>query len=198
VQGRLIELMTNKRYAEFKRYTVHEADVRLIASADLSLEGRVKAGLFLPKLFFTLCKSSIELNETCGSRERVLGVIDLLRAEVMPGAAIGGAQSMDWWMKEGCSAAQTPASAFLREVVTSVARRSRGEASAEEVLVATMHEMSRIASERGRVERETSPREDAVRRRDYSRHPDVAMTIFNSKRALEGGMGADRRIAVGD
>jgi len=147
VQARLLELVTNDEYTDFEQTFTYSADVRLIASARLSLEHRAKSGLFLPQLWAQLRPACIELDGSCASREGILAVINRLRSEALPHTTGGIGRVTEWWAMAERSAVQTPASAALHRAVEIAVQQCPHSAPVEAVFLAVLRHMSRDLTE---------------------------------------------------
>jgi transcriptional regulator of acetoin/glycerol metabolism len=152
VQTILFDLISDKEYVNFERTVIHHADVRLIASARPGLEDRAMEGQFHRDLFSALRPSSIEIIGGCASRSRILAVIDLLRAEVMPRGSFATAQITDWWANAARTATQTAASMRLRKAVEAVAQLHPASANVETIFLAAVRHMSQNSVGTHRVE----------------------------------------------
>ncbi|HUO09980.1 MAG TPA: sigma 54-interacting transcriptional regulator [Phycisphaerae bacterium] len=146
VQDRLFDLITHQEYSDFEQTSTYAADVRLIVSARCDLENRVNSGLFLPNLHALLQPACIELHGSCISRDGILSVIDLLRAQVTPQTTHNIGRVTEWWMQAARTATQTPNSAVLRYAVEAVTRQLPDSASSESIFLAALQYMARNSS----------------------------------------------------
>lgn len=152
LQTRLLELLTHQEYADFEQTSIYSADVRLIVSARRGLEYRVKSGLFQENLFSHFKRAQIELTGNCTSRDGILAVIDLLRAEAAHQTTGGTGRLTEWWLKAASSAIRTPTSAVLRRALESVAPHFTHTAPVEAVFLAALRQMCHNSSEERRFE----------------------------------------------